>query len=220
MNRFLAIVAATAASAAVAAAITLPAGADPSSNSDTQFVSCLRAHGADIPADTQGVAIKQWLGAHENDDAVMQAMKTCNANSPAPEELVSCLRAHGLDVPSLNDQLKSWIAQHANDPDAKRAFEACHFGGPDAGGPRQDAKSFADCLRHNGADVPANLDGIELKSWVRDHASSDAVKACAGPVGRDVNPGCGPGKPATPAVGAEPATVRVVPSGSRDAAAQ
>jgi hypothetical protein len=197
MKRLLAIVVATVAAATVAAAITLPAGADPSAaDSDAQFVSCLRSHGADIPAGTQGAAIKMWLHAHEGDVAAMAALKDCDANSPAPQDLVTCLRAHGLDVPSTKDELKAWIAQHADDANAKPAFAACQFSAvpPDKAGQQQDAKAFADCLRKNGADVPANLDGAELKTWVRDHASQDALKAC-GAVARS-GPDCGPGKPA------------------------
>jgi hypothetical protein len=195
MTRFLAIVAATAASAAVAAAITIPAGADQNGDPDAQFVSCLRSHGADIPAGTQGAAIKEWVGAHQNDDATMRALKACDVNSPAPQELVTCLRAQGLDVPATIDQLKAWIAQHADDASARPAFEACHFvARPGNAADHPDAKDFADCLRHNGVDVPANLDGGELKTWVRDHASQDALKACSG--SGEGGPACGPGKPA------------------------
>jgi hypothetical protein len=131
MNRFLALIAPTAAAAAVAAAITIPAGADQTAGQTAdpgaQLVSCLRANGVDIPADTRGVAIKQWVGAHQSDPNVDRALKSCNDNAPAPEELLSCLRAHGLDVPSTIEELKPWIAAHANDPSAKAAFEACHF---------------------------------------------------------------------------------------------
>ena len=217
MTRLLAIIAATAASAAVAAAITIPAGADPAAaDSDAQFVTCLRAHGADIPAGTQGAAIKEWVHNHENDDAVIRAMKACDANAAGPDELLSCLRAHGLDVPAAVDELKAWISQHADDPSAKPAFEACHFSAQpaDKTAPAQDPQEFAACLRHNGADVPANLDGVELKQWVREHASQDALKACGGVVGKGAGADCGPGKPATPA-GPEtrtaPADIRVEP---------
>ena len=177
MKRFLTIIAATAAGAAVAAAITIPAGADPS------------------------------------------------ADPEAP--LATCLRAQGLDVPTTNDALKRWVAQHADDPGAKSAFEACHFSARPAG--PNDAKSFADCLRRNGADVPANLDGIELKTWVRDHASPEALGACAGGVAKEAGPDCGAGKPAAPKTTTAPAaketataraTVRIVRSRSNATAAQ
>jgi hypothetical protein len=165
MNRFLAVVAATAASAVVAAAINLPAGAD--QNGD--------------PA------------AKPGDPPVM--------------ELASCLRAQGLDVPSAPDELKAWIGQHAEDANAKPAFEACHFSTQpmvNGSGPK-NAEEFAACLRHNGADVPANLDGRELKQWVMDHAPEDALKACSGPVVvHKPGPDCAPGEPATPATKAKP----------------
>ena len=74
MKRLLTIVAATAASAAVTAAITLPAGASDQANpKDAPFVACLRAHGLDIPADTTGDAIKGWLLAHDHADDALAA---------------------------------------------------------------------------------------------------------------------------------------------------
>jgi hypothetical protein len=196
MNRLLAVVAATAAAAAVAAAITIPAGADESSDPDAQFVSCLRAHGAGIPADTRGVAIKQWLIAHEQDQGVNAAMDACDPKptAPAADELVTCLRAHGLDVPAGNSDVKRWIVEHAKDANAQDAFKACHFNPePDkreSGGPSPE--DLANCLRKSGADLPAGLDGIALKQWIGDHQDSKAVQACIGPVKA---PGCGePGK--------------------------
>jgi hypothetical protein len=126
MNRFLAIVAAAAACAAVAAAITIPAGADPPTDADAQLVDCLRAHGADLPSDARGVTIKEWVRAHENDDAAARALKACGVGGPV--DLVACLRDHGLDVPSAIEDLKPWLLRHADDPAAKTAFSACHFG--------------------------------------------------------------------------------------------
>jgi hypothetical protein len=196
MNRFLLTIAVTAAGAAVIAAITLPAGADPTSaDPDAQLVSCLRAHGADIPAGTQGVAIKDWVRAHESDGTALRAMKACDTGGPT--ELAACLRGQGLDVPTAIDELKPWILQHADDASAKPAFAACHFS-VDAKRSREPAtvKDFAACLRHNGADVPANLDGVELKTWVHDHASQDALKACTGDGPVEAKPDCGPGTPA------------------------
>jgi hypothetical protein len=200
MNRFLAVVAATAAAAAVAAAITIPAGADDGADADATFVACLRSHGADIPAGTRGVAIKQWLIAHEQGGAIEDALNACQPKDQArgPQELASCLRAQGLDVPSALDELKPWVAEHADDAGAEKAFAACHF---DVKPPvkavagAQDEKKFADCVRANGADVPAGLQGAELKQWVGAHASADALKACAG--GISTKPGCGvPGEAA------------------------
>jgi hypothetical protein len=36
---------------------------------------------------------------------------------------------------------------------------------------------IADCLRKNGAAVPAGAEGMALKNWIRDHADDAAVKA-------------------------------------------
>ncbi len=196
MNRLLAVVAATAAAAAVAAAITIPAGADNGTDPEATFVSCLRAHGADIPADTRGFAIKQWLIAHEPGGAIEGALDACQTNEgargPGAQDLASCLRRQGLDVPSALDQLKPWINEHADDANAQKAFAACHFSTqpPDkaVAGP-QDEKAFTDCLKANGADVPADLHGAELKQWVVDHASGEALKRCAG--GISTKAGCG-----------------------------
>jgi hypothetical protein len=211
MNRLLAVVAATAAAAAVAAAITLPAGADPSTgdDADAAFVSCLRAHGAAISADTRGVAIKQWLIAHEQDAGVQDALDACNVKSDkgAPEQLVSCLRSHGLDVPSDNGALKRWIFEHRDDAGAQDAFKACDFNPM----PRDEAKAgpspkdIVTCLRAKGADVPADADGIALKTWIGQHADADAVKACVGEIAK---PGCGEGagKPETRPAPKETAT--------------
>jgi hypothetical protein len=204
MYRFLAIVAATAASAAVVAAITIPAGADPAADPDAQLVSCLRAHGADIPADTRGAAIKDWVRSHENDDTAVRALKACDVGGPV--DLAACLRGQGLDVPTAIDELKPWILQHADDAAAKQAFEACHFSvAPRRAGEPAIAKDFAECLRSHGADVPANLDPMELKTWVGEHASDDALKACAGPSPSEAKPDCGPGTPATPETRPAPA---------------
>src|SRR4051794_2841166 len=60
-------VAPPAAAAAVAAATSLPAGADdPGQSTDAQFVTCLRAHGAGVPAGARGAAIKTWVIGHED----------------------------------------------------------------------------------------------------------------------------------------------------------
>jgi hypothetical protein len=196
MKRLLAVVLATAAAAAVAAAITIPAGADAGADADATFVACLRSHGADIPAGTRGIAIKQWLIAHEPGGAIEDALNACQAKDgprgPGAQELAACMRGQGLDVPSALDELKPWVFEHADDANAKKAFAACHFDVQPSvkavAGP-QDEKKFADCLRTNGADVPAGLHGAELKQWVGDHASADALKACAG--GISAKPGCG-----------------------------
>ncbi len=181
MKRLLAVVLATAAAAAVAAAITLPAGADPSSDSEATFVNCLRTNGVDIPADTRGVAIKQWLSAHDSQPSVNDALKKCapdekTGDAIGVEQLTACLRDHGLQPPTAPDQLKQWLGSQ---PTA--TLKACGVemrkAGDDHGG-----ADLADCLRKNGAAVPAGADGMTLKNWIRDHydepAVADALKKC------------------------------------------
>ena len=129
MKRLLTVLAATAASAAVTAAITLPAGAsdEPTPNKDAKQVSCLRAHGLDIPADTTGDAIKGWLLAHDGVEDAIAACRPHNAgNDVKVSELTACLRAQGLNPPGDVEQLKPWIAQHADDAQ----LEACGFDTP------------------------------------------------------------------------------------------
>ena len=106
MKRFLTIVAAT----AVAAAVTIPALADSGSPADElgTFAACLRTHGIPIPADLEGVAIKEWVGAHQDTAGLEAAFKACDPNPrqgdkadhAAPEQLVACLRAKGLEPPA------------------------------------------------------------------------------------------------------------------------
>jgi hypothetical protein len=209
MNRFVAIIAATAAAAAVAAAISLPAGADEqTSSSDAAFVSCLRSHGAAIPADAQGAAIKTWLIAHEQDPGVESALRACAPDKPndgvAPEQLKSCLRDHGLEPPSAIEQLKPWIASQLETDAVKTALKACGFDTQPvvkgAGG-APDAAKLATCLRDNGASVPDGADGVALKTWLADHGDEakvkDALKVCSvgfdgakkpGACGGDVSP--------------------------------
>ncbi len=136
MKRFLAILAATAASAAVAATITLPAGADdqPASDRDATVLACLRGQGLDLPADAGGRDVKNWVGAHGSDPAVVRALKACKLGDPgSPEELVACLRTHGLSAPAQLDQFKPWTARQWETTAGRAALEACglHIG-PDA----------------------------------------------------------------------------------------
>src|SRR5580765_7683361 len=116
MKRLLAVVLATAAAAAVTAAITLPAGADSGSGSDPDatFVNCLRTNGVDIPADTRGFAIKQWILAHDSQPSVTDAMKKCAPDEKmgggiAVDSLLACLKGKGLNPPTAPDQLKQWL---------------------------------------------------------------------------------------------------------------
>jgi hypothetical protein len=45
-----------------------------------RFTACLRAHGADVPAGAEGLALKTWLGDHEQEPAVQDAMKLCSGD--------------------------------------------------------------------------------------------------------------------------------------------
>ena len=151
MNRLLAIVAATAAAAAVAAAITIPAGADTANNQSATdelaaFATCLRSHGIPIPADREGVAIKRWIGEHEDLAGLQNAIDECAPNprhgvkddGVAPEELRACLRGKGLDAPESLDALKPWIFEQSETDAGKAALTACGFAAgekkPGAGG--------------------------------------------------------------------------------------
>ena len=137
MQRFLTIIAAT----AVAAAITIPAVADNGSPNDelATFATCLRTHGIPIPADLEGVAIKQWVGTHEDTPGLKDAFKACDphpgdvekADHAAPEQLVACLRTKGLEPPASIDDLKPWILQQSGTSAGKDALKACGFAGPE-----------------------------------------------------------------------------------------
>jgi hypothetical protein len=132
MTRLLIVLAATAAAAAAAAAISLPAGADqsPPSASDAKFVTCLRAHGLGIPADTRGDVIKEWIVAQGTDPAVEPALRTCKpmaAGEVSPPQLVACLRDHGLTPPATIDQLKPWMARQSGTDAGRAALHACGF---------------------------------------------------------------------------------------------
>jgi hypothetical protein len=133
MTRVLTVVAATAIAAAVAAALTLPAGAEQSQTGtdaiDAKFVTCLRAQGLGIPADTRGdEAIKSWIVAHQSDPAVEPAVRTCKSRlsgDVSPTQLVACLRDHGLTPPARIDQLKPWIAGQSETDAGSAALHAC-----------------------------------------------------------------------------------------------
>jgi hypothetical protein len=105
MKRFLTIIAAT----AVAAAITIPAVADSGDPADElgTFATCLRAHDIPVPANLEGVAIKQWIGAHHDASGMEAAFAACDpkpqgdkTDGAPPERLVACLRAKGLQPPA------------------------------------------------------------------------------------------------------------------------
>ena len=137
MKRFLTIIAAT----AVAAAITIPAVADNGSPADelATFATCMRAHGVPVPTDLEGVAIKQWVGDHEDAEGLKAAFQACDphpnqgdkADSAAPQELVACLRAKGLQPPANVSELKPWILQQSQTAAGNTALKACGFAGPE-----------------------------------------------------------------------------------------
>ncbi len=135
MKRFLTIVAAT----AVAAAVTIPAVADsgPPADELATFSSCLRTHGIPIPADLEGVAVKEWIGEHEDLAGLKAAFEACDPNpsqgrrddAEEPEELRACLRSKNLDPPASLEALKPWVLEQSATDAGKAALTACGFGG-------------------------------------------------------------------------------------------
>jgi hypothetical protein len=133
MKRFLTIIAAT----AVAAAVAIPAVADsgsPSTDGAAAFESCLRAHGIGVPADLEGRAFKEWIGAHPDTPGLDAAFEACGAagaksSAAAPEELRACLAGKGLTAPTTIEEFKPWIEQQLNTAAGKQALTACGFGG-------------------------------------------------------------------------------------------
>jgi hypothetical protein len=126
------IIAATAAAAAVAAAISLPAGADDGPRDElATFTSCLRAHGLAVPEGLDPIATKQWIGEHDGSAGFQAAMDACQPDKPAkvggpaPEELLACLRHQGLTPPTTIDQLKPWMAQQDGTAAGRSALSAC-----------------------------------------------------------------------------------------------
>jgi hypothetical protein len=129
MNRLLTIVAATAVAAAIAAAITIPAGADDTPNDNgAQINACLRTHGADVPADLRGLALKQWIAAHMSDPAIAACMPAEPTTKPAPEKLIRCLRDHGLNPPSNIEDLKPYMASQEDTQAGREALTVCGIG--------------------------------------------------------------------------------------------
>jgi hypothetical protein len=201
MKRFLTVIAAT----AVAAAITIPAiandsgsGSGSGSDPEATFVNCMRTNGVDIPADTRGFAIKQWIAAHESQPSVTDALKKCapdekKGDSIAVASLVACLKSHGLQPPTDPVALKQWLG--SQDPSVIKKCGVEIGKADDHGG-----ADIADCLRKNGANVPAGAEGMTLKNWIRDHADepavADALKKCAmGKPGECAGPAGGPKEP-------------------------
>jgi hypothetical protein len=179
--KLLTVLAATATAATVAAALTIPAGADESPDATAvKIATCLRSHGADLAADADGLAVKTWAASHAEDPAV----KACMPDAASPPELAACLRAHGLNPPANLFDLKPWVLQQRETDAGKAALHAC---GVDMRPPEKavvDDAKFAACLRDHGAAVPAGAEGLALKTWLRDHGQEDgvvsALKACSG----------------------------------------
>ena len=153
MKRFLTVIAATAVAAAVAIPAIANSGSGSGSDPEATFVNCMRTNGIDIPADTRGFAIKQWIAAHESQPSVTDALKKCAPDEKkgggiAVDSLVACLKSHGLQPPTDPVALKQWLASQ----DAS-VIKACgvEIGKDDHGG----GADLADCLRKNGAAVPA-----------------------------------------------------------------
>jgi hypothetical protein len=122
--RVLIILAATAVAATMAAALTLPAGADERADPDgAKFVACLRAEGAEIPTDARGEAIKAWLLGHPGDERAVAACKP--RSGPAPQELVACLRGQGVEPPAAVAELKPWLGRLIESGESKDALKAC-----------------------------------------------------------------------------------------------
>jgi hypothetical protein len=144
-----------AAAAGVAAIVVLTTGAfaGTTGRSDeppgfATFVSCLASHGVQVPSDDPAT-VKQWLGAHSQDDPVVQAaLDACAGGAdtrggnesngtepgPTPAELVACLERHRVDVPSdvkeAPDTLKQWLAGVIDQPSVRAALDDCTSGPP------------------------------------------------------------------------------------------
>jgi hypothetical protein len=135
MKRFLTIIAAT----AVAAAVAIPAVADNGSPSDelATFATCLRTQGIPVPADLEGVAIKEWIGAHPDLAGLDDAFAACDPkprqgskdDGPGPAELRACLTGKGLNPPASLDELKPWVLRQSETAAGKDALKACGFAG-------------------------------------------------------------------------------------------
>ena len=153
--KLLTVLAATAVAAAVAAALSIPAGADRGTGDDaTKLATCLHAHGAaGVPSGADAYALKQWVATH----AASPAVKACVPGAAAPTGLVSCLRAHGLNPPDNLFQLKPWMVRQAGTDAGKAALDACgvSFDRPQGDG----AVKRGDC--GGGAVAPGKKPGAE-----------------------------------------------------------
>jgi hypothetical protein len=150
--KLLTVLAATAVAAAVAAALSIPAGAGQSADGQaTKLANCLHAHGvSDAPSVTDAFALKRWIATHASSAAVA----ACVPQAAAPAGLLSCLRAHGLNPPDNLFQLKPWMVRQAGTDAGKAVLKACHvsFDAPQGGG--MDKAPANDC-GGQGAVAPA-----------------------------------------------------------------
>lgn len=96
----------------------------PDAGAPEELVTCLRAHGLDVPSVNGD--LKRWIVEHAQDAGALDAFKACHFSVDAdkgrdqsPEDLASCLRQGGADVPAGLDgiALKQWIGDH-QDSDA------------------------------------------------------------------------------------------------------
>ena len=124
MNRYLSLVASTATAAAVAAAITLPAGAAdaPSAKDKRQgtevvpeeLISCLRGHGAEPPASID--ALKPWIVEHYA--ANREALNACGVAFGPDEKRPGGAPKKGDDpcgaATNKNDRLEEAVAAKRN----------------------------------------------------------------------------------------------------------
>jgi hypothetical protein len=139
-----------AAAAAVAAIVVLTTGAfagttgrsDQPGDGPAAFISCLALHGVQVPTDDPA-AVKRWLGDHQNDPAVQDALDACAGAAetgagkegddtepgPTAPELAACLERHGVDVPSDAKEtpgaLKQWLIGAMEQPGVRPAVDEC-----------------------------------------------------------------------------------------------
>jgi hypothetical protein len=113
------------------------AGGGDSGPSFSDLITCLQSQGAQPPATTDPMTLKQWLGQHESDPAVEAALQACGvgaasgkkgpsgvAGGPDPTQLRACLVQAGIDVPD-GANLKQWLGSVAGQAQVQQALRAC-----------------------------------------------------------------------------------------------
>jgi hypothetical protein len=128
-------------------AAALDACAPPDSNGNggdsgpsfSDLITCLQSHGAQPPATTDPMTLKQWLGQHQSDPAVEAALQSCGAGGgpaggktgapgagggPDPTQLRACLAQAGINVPD-GANLKQWLGSVAGQAQVQQALRAC-----------------------------------------------------------------------------------------------